>query len=96
MNPGLLLREINLPGLRGWREAGSCRDSDPNLFHPLGRGRPALEQAEVAKSICRSCPSRGPCLTYALATGQDLGVWGGTTPEERRQLLRSRRRAIAS
>jgi WhiB family redox-sensing transcriptional regulator len=79
-----------------WRAVGSCRDSDPNLFYPLGRGHPSLEQTEVAKSICRACPSREPCLAFALATRQDLGVWGGTSPEERRELIRARRRAIAS
>ena len=79
-----------------WRQIGSCRDSDPNLFYPLGRGRSALEQTEVAKSICRACPSRAPCLAFALATRQDLGVWGGTSPEDRRELIRARRRAVAS
>ena len=79
-----------------WRQVASCRDSDPDLFYPLGKGRAALEQAEVAKSICRACPSREPCLAFALATRQDLGVWGGTTPEDRRELIRVRRRAVAS
>lgn len=79
-----------------WREVGSCRDSDPNLFYPMGRGRAALEQAEVAKLVCRACPSREPCLAFALATRQELGVWGGTSPEDRRRLGRGRRRAVAS
>ncbi len=75
-----------------WRDAGSCRDSDPNLFYPLGRGRAAREQAEVAKVLCRTCPSREPCLSFALATGQALGVWGGTSPEDRRIILGGGRR----
>jgi WhiB family redox-sensing transcriptional regulator len=76
-----------------WRDVGLCRDKDPNLFYPLGRGRGTVQQAEVAKAFCRVCPSREPCLAFALATDQRLGVWGGTTPEERRQLLGRRRRA---
>lgn len=79
-----------------WRAVASCRDSDPNLFYPLGRGLAALEQAAVAKLVCRACPSREPCLSFALATHQELGVWGGTSPEERRQLLRQRRSSAAS
>ena len=75
-----------------WRDAGLCRDKDPNLFYPLGRGRTAAQQVEVAKAFCLVCPSREPCLTFALATGQELGVWGGTSPEERRRLLGRRRR----
>jgi WhiB family redox-sensing transcriptional regulator len=63
----------------------------------LGKGRAAVEQAEHAKAICRICPSLKPCLSFALATSQDLGIWGGTTPEERRLLLgRGRRAEVAS
>ena len=51
-----------LLGTSTWRDAGYCRDKDPNLFYPLGRGRAAIEQAEVAKAYCRACPSREPCL----------------------------------
>jgi WhiB family redox-sensing transcriptional regulator len=80
-----------------WRDAGYCRDKDPNIFYPLGRGRAAVDQIEVAKAYCRACPSREPCLAYALASGQLLGVWGGTSPEERRVLLgRGRRARVAS
>lgn len=80
-----------------WRDAGHCRDKDPNIFYPLGRGRSALDQMEVAKAFCRTCPSRKPCLEFALTAGQQLGIWGGTSPEERRVLLgRGRRAQVAS
>ncbi|HET9772974.1 MAG TPA: WhiB family transcriptional regulator [Acidimicrobiia bacterium] len=75
---------------------GNCRDSDPNLFYPLGRGVAAAEQAEEAKALCRTCPSREPCLAFALSTHQELGVWGGMAADERRRLLRSRRTSVAS
>jgi WhiB family redox-sensing transcriptional regulator len=96
------LRSVSLPIPRGrwtpehWREVGSCRDSDPNLFYPVGRGQEALEQIEEAKAICRSCPSREPCLDFALNFRQALGVWGGTSAEDRRQILRGRRQSVAS
>ena len=81
-----------------WRDVGLCRDKDPNIFFPLGSGRSAVQQAEGAKAFCRVCPSRESCLAFALATDQRLGVWGGTTPQERRQLLRrpKRRAPVAS
>jgi WhiB family redox-sensing transcriptional regulator len=71
---------------QSWRDAGRCRDKDPDLFYPVGKGRAALEQAELAKAFCRACASREPCLAYALATAQEMGVWGGTSPEDRRLL----------
>lgn len=75
-----------------WRNAGSCRGSDPNLFYPIGRSNMALEQAQQAKTLCRSCPSQPACLGFALSTRQEIGVWGGTLPEERRAIWRAARR----
>ena len=31
-----------------------------------------------------------PCLEWALQTGQDAGIWGGMTEEERRAARRDR------
>jgi WhiB family redox-sensing transcriptional regulator len=87
---------LTLPRRASWREIGSCRDSDPNLFYPLGRGVEARRQAEEAKGYCGTCPSQEPCLAFALATHQELGVWGGTSPDERRVLWRARRGQVAS
>jgi WhiB family redox-sensing transcriptional regulator len=35
------------------------------------------------------------CLNWALETGQDAGVWGGLSEDERRSLKRRRARARA-
>lgn len=66
---------------------GPCRH-DPELFFPAGREDSYLfrARAEQAKAICDSCPVAAECLTWALETGQDAGIWGGTTPSERRAL----------
>ncbi len=71
-----------------WRLFASCRDTDPDLFFPVGTTGPAIEQIENAKAVCRECESRQPCLEYALTTNQDSGIWGGTSEEERRKLRR--------
>jgi WhiB family redox-sensing transcriptional regulator len=93
-SPRQVRRRAEVPN--GWRELGTCRDSDPNLFYPLGRGVAAAAQAEAAKALCRDCPSREPCLAFALSTHQELGVWGGLAAEERRRILRSRQTSVAS
>jgi len=69
-----------------WRDLALCRDTDPDLFFPVGTTGPAIEQIENAKAVCQQCEAQAPCLEYALATNQDSGVWGGTSEEERRQL----------
>jgi WhiB family transcriptional regulator, redox-sensing transcriptional regulator len=69
-----------------WRDDASCRDTDPDLFFPVGTTGPAIEQIENAKAVCGECLVQRECLEYALATNQDSGVWGGTSEEERRQI----------
>ncbi|AZM63887.1 MULTISPECIES: WhiB family transcriptional regulator [unclassified Streptomyces] len=71
-----------------WRNSAACRTEDPDLFFPIGTSGPALLQTEQAKAVCRRCPVREQCLQWALRTGQSIGVWGGTSEEERRALKR--------
>jgi WhiB family redox-sensing transcriptional regulator len=78
-----------------WRHHAACRDEDPELFFPIGNTGPALLQIEEAKSVCRRCPVREECLQFALETGQDAGVWGGLSEDERRALKRRNARARA-
>ena len=79
-----------------WRLRGACVDEDPELFFPVGSTGPALRQVEDAKQVCRRCDVVDMCLRWALETGQDAGVWGGLSEDERRALKRrvsrSRRR----
>jgi len=75
----------------GWASRGACRDEDPGLFFPIAAAGPALEQITQAKAVCARCEVRAECLSYALGTGPESGVWGGTTAEER-AALRSRHR----
>ncbi|HUF33233.1 MAG TPA: WhiB family transcriptional regulator [Acidimicrobiales bacterium] len=79
-----------------WRDQASCRSTDPDLFFPVGSTGPAVGQIEAAKAVCHTCPSKVPCLDFALESHQDSGVWGGTSEEERRTIRRQRRRRAAS
>ena len=71
-----------------WQEGAACRDSDPDLFFPVGTKGAAVEEIEAAKAVCATCPVSEHCLAYALETNQETGVWGGTSEEERRRLRR--------
>lgn len=75
-----------------WRSRGLCRDEDPDLFFPIGNTGPALLQIDEAKTVCHRCPVSATCLSWALETGQDAGVWGGLSEDERRALKRRNRR----
>src|SRR3569832_309188 len=76
-----------------WRHRAACLDEDPELFFPIGNTGPALLQIEEAKAICRRCPVMDTCLKWALESGQDAGVWGGLSEDERRALTRRIARA---
>jgi WhiB family redox-sensing transcriptional regulator len=76
-----------------WRNSAACLDEDPELFFPVGTTGPALLQIEDAKAVCRGCDVLGTCLGWALDTGQDAGVWGGLSEDERRALKRRQARA---
>ena len=71
-----------------WRRNAICRDTDPELFFPIGTTGQALLQIERAKLVCDECPVKVECLDYALTTNQDTGIWGGTSEDERRQIRR--------
>lgn len=71
-----------------WRHRAECLDEDPELFFPIGNTGAALVQIEHAKSFCRRCQVVAVCRSWALTSGQDAGVWGGLSEDERRALRR--------
>ena len=73
-----------------WRDDALCRDTDPELFFPVGTTGTALVQIERAKQVCDECTVRIDCLDFALTTNQDSGIWGGLSEEERRAIRRQR------
>jgi hypothetical protein len=55
---------------------------DPETFFPA-----PSEPADAAIALCRTCDVQGACLAWALEVGDCHGVWGATTPRERRAML---------
>lgn len=65
-----------------WRAQAACAGTPASVFF--------VEQgADVAaaRQICAGCPVQAECLADALDRHEPYGVWGGTTPRERRSLL---------
>src|SRR5262245_14100479 len=65
-----------------WRAKGVCQSVDPEVFFPA-----PSEPADAAVALCRTCDVQGACLAWALEVGDCHGVWGATTPGERRAML---------
>jgi hypothetical protein len=81
-DPRLLRARRDRLGDLAWRAQGRCQTVDPETFFPA-----PSEPADVALALCRSCDVQGACLAWALDQGDCNGVWGGTTPRERRAML---------
>lgn len=64
--------------------------ADPEDWWPIQHGDAARTAAAVA--ACSSCRVLEACRDYALAAGEEHGVWGGTTPADRGA---ARRRRVA-
>src|SRR5664280_1333426 len=91
--PWLMAHEVpDLPTLRdrinrpAWMDRGACRRESLDAFFP-SRG----VSTATAKAVCADCVVKTPCLDYALSESDLAGVWGGTSPEERRQMRRDDR-----
>lgn len=41
-----------------------------------------------AERLCSGCPVTSRCLATALRNREEHGVWGGTTPKQRRAMWR--------
>jgi WhiB family redox-sensing transcriptional regulator len=78
------------PVVETWVRQANCRDSVISFYPPLGgESATARERRELAaKRVCQGCAVRTDCLEYSLRVRETLGVWGGLTPAERRELER--------
>lgn len=68
-------------------DEAACRGLDPRIFYPEtpdGRDDYSDEAVAYARSICATCPIRLECL--AQGRDEKLGVWAGTTPQQRKEL----------
>ena len=74
-----------------WGEQAACHDAgiDPEWFFPLSESGAGTRQVSAAKAVCARCTVAAQCLAWAVITGEPAGIWGGTTPEERRLLRNS-------
>ena len=81
-----------------WRENAACRGLPATFFyaeHEFEEGiayRQNRWRLLRGLAICEECPVRLNCLKEAIDSDELLGIWGGTTPEERRLIHRRKTR----
>jgi WhiB family redox-sensing transcriptional regulator len=72
-----------------WQSQGACAGTDPADFFPE---RGAVDAITAALAVCSTCTVTAECLAYALENNEAAGVWGNTTPNQRRKLRKGRGR----
>ena len=64
-----------------WRTDALCAEVVGDIFFP-----PKGASANPARSICNRCAVVSECLTDALRDDRQVGIRGGLTERERRQM----------
>jgi WhiB family transcriptional regulator, redox-sensing transcriptional regulator len=73
-----------------WRDDARCRDTAASLV-PLFFSE-ELQDIAYARTFCKGCPVREPCLEGALARREPWGVWGGELIANGKVLAQKRKR----
>ena len=68
-----------------WRDQAACRDLVTADHDPFFADTADLQAEAVV--ICTACPVRDACLTVAVRTGQQYGIWGGQPQQIIRRLI---------
>jgi len=64
-----------------WSLYANCLGVTQDIFFP-NRG----ESTRKAREICDNCLVLDHCLTYAVCTNQQVGIWGGLSSRERSRI----------
>jgi WhiB family redox-sensing transcriptional regulator len=65
-----------------FQDRAACTPADEHvMFSELA------SKVAKAKAICGRCPVTEQCLRFALDNSIEFGIFGGKTPEERKNLI---------
>jgi WhiB family redox-sensing transcriptional regulator len=86
---------------RNYEGVKACLDADPELFFPADKPDQLApkeretydQQVKEAKDHCAVCPLIDACWRAAFELRIEYGIWGGTTPAERRRYRQDLRNA---
>ena len=71
--------------VRCWRDQAACLEVVSADYDPFFADAKDLQAEAIA--ICETCPVRDACLTFAVRTGQQYGIWGGQPQQIVRRLI---------
>lgn len=65
-----------------WMARAQCRGQNTDQWFPERGGNLA---ALFARRLCTGCPVKGACRDYAIDNFITHGIWGGMSPDERKE-----------
>ena len=74
-----------MTAVRCWRDQAACLEVVSADYDPFFADSAELQA--VAMATCATCPVRDDCLTFAVRTGQQYGIWGGQPERIVRRLI---------
>jgi WhiB family redox-sensing transcriptional regulator len=88
MCKGGVVIDISLPNAPIFADAQCAGFPFPDLFFPESQEQ-TKDVRPMIKKTCNLCVHRSECLAFAVDNNIKEGIWGGLTPDERRQLKAS-------
>lgn len=75
---------MNFEDTEAWKDRGLClKVKDKTIFFPK---KYEPKKVRMAKMICKLCPVKDECLSYALQDPKIIGIWGGTGDKQRQKM----------
>lgn len=56
------------------------------IINPDWWFEPVFQGGHDAIKICNECPLKAQCAEYAITQGEEYGIWGGLTADDRKRL----------
>ena len=84
MRPGTMTTDAIVAAMIGrpeWMDRAACRGMPTAMFFET-----STVKIVAAMKVCVLCPVRPDCLAHAMAHSDMVGVFGGTTTDDRRRL----------
>lgn len=73
-----------------WQVRAHCRGVGVSYYFGDDAEQPtmSIKQVRRASKLCEVCPVYIECLTWALSTREEYGVWAGTSGRVRRRIFK--------
>jgi WhiB family redox-sensing transcriptional regulator len=79
----------------GWQKDANCKGADTEMFF-MEFEEAAINHIKLreARKVCFDCTAKKECLDFAVVNNINYGVWGGSTPAQRKEIRHEQRHRV--